>query len=238
MLPVLVLQNLTSDGPAYLGTWLREHGIPVDVRNSQQGDAYPERIDGYRALALLGGEMSANDPLPSLRQAESLFLQAHHAGLPVVGHCLGGQLMAKALGARITASPAPEIGWQQMVVNETPEARAWLGEGAEHTVMHWHGEAFELPAGATPLATSSACPVQAFSYGRHLAMQFHVEVDEEKLMRWSASVDPAYLRAQGEFPATVHSGSRMRADAKRCLPLQQALARRIYERWMAAAPEG
>lgn len=236
-LPVLILQNLTPDGPAYLAEWLQAQRIAFEVFDSQAGRAYPASMDGYRALALMGGEMSANDPLPSLRQAERLVLQAMALDRPVIGHCLGGQLMARALGARVVDSPAPEIGWQTIRVADSPAARAWLGEAPTQTqtVYHWHGESFELPAGAELLASSAACPNQAFAIGRHLAMQFHVELDRHKLAAWSASVDPSYLQQQRRF-ATVQGGDAMRAQAVLALPAQQRLADRVYRRWLGLPP--
>lgn len=237
MLPVLVLQHLSADGPAYLGTWLARTGRRVDVFDTQAGAAYPDDLRGYGALAVLGGEMSANDPLPSLRQAERLIRQALDAGLPLLGHCLGGQLMARALGARVVRSPAPEIGWQTMRCADDAEARAWFGTSGELTVFHWHTEAFELPLGARPLATSAACPHQAFALGpRQLAMQFHVELDDTKLAVWAASRDPAFLRQQQEHPASVQSGAAMLAQAGTAMPGQQCLADRIYARWLDGAP--
>ena len=233
--PVLILQNLTLDGPGYLGTWLAERGVAFDVFNTEAGDAYPWSIAGYRALALMGGEMSANDDLPPLRQAERLILQAMDADIPVIGHCLGGQLMARALGAKVIASPKPEIGWQEVQVADTPAARAWFGEPGERTVYHWHGESFELPDGAELLASNASCPHQAFAIGRHLAMQFHVELDANKLAAWSASVDPSFLRLQGEHPASVQAGATMRARAAAMLPAQQRLADRLYRRWLGSA---
>src|SRR5512144_857326 len=116
MKPVLILQHLGADGPAYLETWLRRHGRPFRVLNAEAGDAFPTHIEGYGALAVLGGEMSANDPLPCLRDGERLILDAMKAGVPVLGHCLGGQLMAKALGAAVRSSPQPEIGWHAIRV--------------------------------------------------------------------------------------------------------------------------
>ncbi len=233
--PVLILQHLSFDGPAYLGSWLEREGQRFDVFDSERGETYPRRIDAYGALAVLGGEMSANDPLPPLRQAESLIRQALDAGLPVLGHCLGGQLMARALGARVHASPAPEIGWQSMQLVDSPTARAWFGEGEEMMVYHWHSEAFELPAGAELVASSAACPNQAFALGPHqLAMQFHVELDSAKLANWAASRDPVFLRLQREH-STVQSGAAMLAQAARALPAQQQLADRIYRRWLAGA---
>lgn len=229
--PVLILQNLTSDGPGYLGTWLGQRGIAFDVFDTEAGQGYPTSIAGYRALALLGGEMSANDKLPSLCEAERLVLRAMDADVPVIGHCLGGQLMARALGARVIASSVPEIGWQTMQVADSAAARDWFGEPAECVVYHWHRESFELPAGAELLASSVACPHQAFAIGRHLAMQFHVELDRHKLGVWSASVDPAFLELQLAF-ASVQDGAMMRLCAAQALPAQQRLADRIYAHWL------
>ena len=237
MKPVLILQHLSSDGPAYLGTWLARHGIACDVRDTEAGDPYPASVAAYAAVAVLGGEMSANDPLPSLRQAELLILEAMALGRPVIGHCLGGQLMARALGARVQRSPAPEIGWQPLRVHDHAEARRWFGGAGPRHVYHWHEEAFELPPGATALAASAACPQQAFAIGPHLAMQFHVEIDAEKLQRWSRLDTPAYREAQRRH-GSVQSGAQMRADLARHLPAHQALADRIYARWWSGVAVG
>lgn len=233
MKPVLVLQHLSSDGPAFLQTWLREQGVPHAVFNTEAGQPYPARLAGYSALAILGGEMSANDELPSLRQAEALFRQAVQQGVPTLGHCLGGQLMARALGAAVTASPAPEIGWQPLQVHAHPEAQAWLGEAGPRHVYQWHGETFGLPPGATWLAHSEACPHQAFALGPHLGLQFHVELDAEKLARWAGEFDEAWFDARA--CATVQRPAAMRAEAPQRLAAQQALARRIYTRWLGGA---
>lgn len=230
--PVLLLQHMDADGPAFLATWLQRQGVPFEVRNSAAGEAFPEHVDGYRAVAVLGGEMSANDPLESLRQAEHLILQAMGRGMPVIGHCLGGQLMARALGASVTASPQPEIGWQTLSLTDDPLARDWFGPGApQRSVFHWHGEAFGLPPGARLLATSEACAHQAFAIGPHLAMQFHIEIDEAKLTRWAASRDPAFLAAQRLYP-TVQNGAAMLKGLRTQLPAQQAMAEQAYARWL------
>jgi GMP synthase (glutamine-hydrolysing) len=234
MKPVLVLQHLSADGPAFLGSWLHEQGVAVDVRNAEASDAFPADMLGHSALAVLGGVMSANDPLPTLRQAEALILQAMASGRPVLGHCLGGQLMARALGAKVSASPAPEVGWSTLQVNDSAAARDWFGRPGEHWVFHWHYEAFELPAGALPLASSTACPLQAFAIGPHLAMQFHVELDAEKLDRWSLDADPLQGPAL-TGSAVVQSGAAMRRGGVRHLPQQQALAARIFQRWWSSA---
>jgi GMP synthase-like glutamine amidotransferase len=239
MKPVLILQNMRHDGPAYLATWLGRQGIAHELVDASLGHPLPSSISGYAALAVLGGAMSANDPLPFLRGAEQLILQAMDQGRPVIGHCLGGQLMARALGARVAASPAPEIGWQPLEVMDTPEARAWFGAGPHHHVMHWHYESFELPPGARWLAKSDACPHQAFSLGPHLAMQFHVEIDEPKLQRWLDDGDPSWADALAQHGSTVQSKAGILAEAAQRMATHQRLADRIYGCWwehVRAAP--
>jgi GMP synthase (glutamine-hydrolysing) len=232
MKPVLVLQHLSGDGPAYLAIWMQRHEVSFEVRNFDAGEVYPEHVDAYSALAVLGGEMSANDPLPSLRRAEVLILDAMARGRPVIGHCLGGQLMARALGVRVGPSLAPEVGWHPMKLHDHPSARQWFGEDDLGPVFQWHEEAFELPAGAVRLASSEACTHQAFATGPHLAMQFHVEMDEEKLRRWSELDSEAYRSLQQRH-ATVHSGPVMREGMAVHLSQQQTLADRVYGRWLA-----
>ena len=234
MNPVLILQFMDTDAPAYLGTWLARRGIASELRLATSADGFPERIDGYSALALLGGSMSANDDLPFLRTAQSLIEQAMRRDIPVLGHCLGGQLMARTLGARIAASPAPEVGWHRMSCTDSSPARQWLGPATTQEVFHWHYEAFDLPAGSQRLASSEHCPNQAFVIGHHLGLQFHVEVDAAKVELWLRHHDAEYERAQREF-ATVHRADRIRGDTVRCLEAQQHLADRIYSCWAAEA---
>ncbi|MFY9510516.1 MAG: type 1 glutamine amidotransferase [Rubrivivax sp.] len=232
MQPVLILQHLSTDGPAYLASWLRQRGVPLDLRNTEAGDAFPDDIGGHAALAILGGEMSANDALPSLRRAEALVLQAMARGIPVIGHCLGGQLMARALGARIVPSPAPEVGWQPLQVLDTPTAHRWFGAAGERQVFQWHYEAFELPLGVERLAGSAACPNQAFARGPHLAMQFHIEVDAEKLSRWVLDEGERYRSACLQHPGSVQTPAAMQQGITQQLAEHHALADRLYSRWL------
>ena len=227
---------MRADSPAYLATWLRGQGVAFTVCDSEAGDVVPADISGYSALVLLGGEMSANDDLPALRQAEVLIRQAQASAVPTLGHCLGGQLMARALGARVVSSPQPEVGWHAMHIHDSGAARVWLGEPGDALVFQWHYDSFELPTGATLLASSPSCPRQAFAIGPHLAMQFHVELDAPKLADWAgeAQGDPRLLRAQAQFD-TVQSAATMLTAAQERLAAQQRLADRIYARWLSSA---
>ncbi|MFN5156863.1 MAG: type 1 glutamine amidotransferase [Betaproteobacteria bacterium] len=236
MKPVLVLQHLPDDGPAFLATWLAAQGRAVDLRHTAAGDDYPERIDGFGALAVLGGEWGANDDRPSLRRAELLIRQAVAAGVPVLGHCLGGQLMARALGAPVAASAAPQRGWPPVRRRDTPVSHAWFGAGqGEPVLFQWHRDAFGLPPGAESLAHSPACPHQAFALGPHLAMQFHVEVDEAKLRAWAAEAESEPAAGAASAAPTWHDAAALRAGTQRHLAASQALAGRVYARWLRFA---
>lgn len=237
MKPVLILQHLSADDPAWFGAWLQQQGVPFEVRNTEAGQDYPAHLREHSALAVLGGEMSANDPLPSLRRAEALINEAMAAGQPVIGHCLGGQLMARALGVRVLDSPAPEVGWQPLDVADSDLARRWFGPVRQATVFQWHYEAFELPPGAERLAGSPACGNQAFAIGPHLAMQFHIEVDAAKVTRWSLEDSARWQQAQALHP-TVQSAQALRAGLLTELAAHQALADRLYRRWLQGVPRG
>jgi len=234
MKPVLVLQHLPDDGPAFLATWLAAQGRPMDLRHTSAGDAFPDRIDGHGALAVLGGEWSANDERPSLRQAESLIRQAVAAGVPVLGHCLGGQLMSRALGGSVAPTPVPERGWHPVDLMPGPAAHDWFGPAASLTLFQWHSDAFTVPPGAQGLAASAVCAHQAFALGPHLAMQFHVEVDAAKLAAWAEEADAAVSDPRDAL-ASWHGGTRMRSDTARCLAASQAVAAQVYARWLRFA---
>jgi GMP synthase-like glutamine amidotransferase len=134
----------------------------------------------------------------------------------------------------VFTSPAPEIGWQRVDFDPLPAARDWFGDGAAAPLMQWHYEAFSLPPGSQRIATSAACVNQAFVIGPHLAMQFHIEVDAAKVDRWSREQEPAWIAVQGRF-TTVQDGAAMRAGIGTLLETHQALADRIYARWLTLA---
>lgn len=233
-LPILILQHQPEDGPAYLATWLRERRLAYDLRQAAAGDPLPETMTGHAALAVLGGAMSANDDLPMLRYAERLICDAVARQRPVIGHCLGGQLMARALGGSVRRADRPEIGWHR--IDWTSAAHAVFGAGiGQATVFQWHFDTFDPPPGALRLASSASCVEQAFAIGPHLAMQFHVELDAAKLAQWTATADAEYEQARLAYPGQVQTRSAMHARAGALLQAQQALAAAAYDRWLAAA---
>jgi len=235
MQPVAILQHQLPENAAYLTTWLERHRVDYVIFNAGADEEFPASIEPYSALAVMGGGMSANDALISNRQAEILILQAMRLDRPVIGHCLGGQLMSRALGADITASPRPEIGWQPIQYENLDVAREWFGDTPTNTVAHWHYESFGIPAGAVRVATSPACPNQAWAMGPHLAMQFHIEITETKMQSWVAEDDAKWAESRSLYE-TVQDRISMLAGLPYHLAQHQTTADSIYKKWLSTTP--
>ena len=232
MRPVAILQHQLPENAAYLTTWLERHRVDYVIFNAGADEEFPASIEPYSALAVMGGGMSANDALLSNRQAEILILQAMRLDRPVIGHCLGGQLMSRALGAAVTASPRPEIGWQPIQYENLDVAREWFGDAPTNTVAHWHYESFGIPAGAVRVATSPACPNQAWAMGPHLAMQFHIEITETKMQSWVAEDDAKWAESRSLYE-TVQDKISMLAGLPYHLAQHQTTADSIYKKWLS-----
>lgn len=172
------LQHVSFEGPAAIAEWARARGHELAGSLLFRGEAVPER-GAFDALVVMGGPMSANDDakLPWMAREKRLIAEALVTHTPVLGICLGAQLIAGAAGARVHAGPVPEIGWLPVRLTRSGSTHPlFRGVPQELVPLHWHGETFDLPRGATRLAESRACPNQAFALGSSvLGLQFHLE---------------------------------------------------------------
>lgn len=181
---VHTLQHVPFEGPGSIGPWLDARGARVATARlyAEPTPSLPDP-DELDWLVVMGGPMSANDEAehPWLAAEKRFIRETIQAGRVVLGICLGAQLVAAALGARVFRNDEPEIGWFPVEPAEGAEASPFAPLLARpREVLHWHGDTFELPEGAVHLARSAACANQAFSWGdRVLGLQFHLEMTPE-----------------------------------------------------------
>jgi GMP synthase-like glutamine amidotransferase len=229
MKPVAIFRHFPIEGPGYFATFLDRHAIPWQLIKIDAGESVPADAGQFGGLVFMGGPMSVNDDLPWIRNELSLIRQAARNNIPVLGHCLGGQLMAKALGGVVSKSPVKEIGWGEASTADNQSAREWFGNLSKCEVFHWHGEIFTLPDNATLLLSSPWCKNQAFALDKHLGLQCHVEMTEEMVKAWCSHGMEEIASSAG--PA-VQPAEAMQADlSSRILALNQ-VADRLYAKWI------
>ena len=232
MLPVAIFRHAPVEGPGYFAIFLEQHGIPWRLIAIDAGESVPPAVDGFSGLCFMGGPMSVNDPLPWIESVCALIRGAVARDVPVIGHCLGGQLMSKALGGEVTRNPVREIGWGTAAGEDNAVARHWLGSfaGNPGTVFHWHGETFSIPPGATRLLASTHCANQMFAIGPHLAMQCHVEMTPEMIAAWCAQWGDEVL-ARADRPS-VQPPEVMQQEISERLPAMRQLSEQLYSVWI------
>jgi GMP synthase-like glutamine amidotransferase len=231
MKPVAIFRHVGHEGPGYLGEFLDARKIPWQLIAIDRDDPVPESPDDYSGLVFMGGPMSVNDDLPWIPHSLELIRKAVAAGIPVLGHCLGGQLIARALGGIITRTPAKEIGWGITRITSAPEARNWFGNTTEFPAFHWHGETFSIPAGAVRILESGYCPNQAFTLDNlHLALQCHIEMTETMIREWCAV--GADEIAAANCPA-VQNPDAILGHMAANMPAMRAVADQLYGHWVA-----
>ena len=184
MKPVIIFRFLGREGAGYLGDFLTAQNIPWQLHEIDLGKPAPASILAYSGMVLMGGPMSVNDDLPWIASILALVREAVSNDIPVLGHCLGGQLMSKALGATVTQNAIKEIGWGEVTVSNNQAAKNWFGNIETFNAFHWHGETFALPQGTIRLLSSPHCQNQAWSIGKHLAFQTHIEMTVEMVQKW------------------------------------------------------
>ncbi|MFI9052079.1 methyltransferase domain-containing protein [Streptomyces sp. NPDC053427] len=196
---VLVVEHVPGEGPYAIGEAIAAAGLRMRVCRVWAGDPVPGSLDGVAALVVMGGPMSAcgDDGFPTRSAEVALLRSALAAGVPVLGVCLGAQLLALAAGGVARPGWGPQIGWGEIRTREAASRDPLLaGAPKRWRVLHWHGDTMDLPAAAVPLASCDRYPVQAFRVGGSAwGLQFHLEVD-------AAAVD-AFVTAFPEEAATA-----------------------------------
>ncbi len=226
---ILVFQHVAHEILGTLDPMMREAGFRVRYQNfSREADACPD-IGRYHGLVILGGPMNCDDTArhPHLGVEADAIRSAIDKGLPVLGICLGAQLIARALGARVTCNPVKEIGWYDLTATPAgagdPLFRHFT---ATEKIFQWHGDTFDIPAGAAHLAASGACANQAFRYGENVyGLQFHLEVDEPLINRW---LHTPVMAREIESLGPDFRPERIAADTRTHIARSLALGRAVF----------
>lgn len=227
------IRHVAFEDLGLLGPLLAEAGYRTEYREAGIDDMGGLDPD---LLVVLGGPIGAYEEeiYPFLTHELALIERRLAAGRPTLGICLGAQLMARALGARVYPGPAKEIGWAPLRLTEAGAASCLRHLGPQHTaVLHWHGDTFDLPAGATRLASTEICANQAFSHGpAALGLQFHGEACGPDLERW-------LIGHAAEIAATPGvTVPQLRADTGRCSEALRRQGRRCFAAWLAGLQPG
>lgn len=232
---VCAIQHVACETPGLIADVLAAQGITVQYIRPFQQQPVPRSLDRHAGLVVMGGPMGVyeQDEYPFLKDEIRLIRQALRADKPVLGICLGSQLLAAALGASVTRGPRKEIGWFPVTLTPAAEGQAlWRAVPPRFTALHWHGDVFALPAGAVPLASSELTAHQAFAYGRAaFGILFHLEVTEAIIAGMVADFADE-LRDAGA------DGRQIIAQAGRFLPELSSIGRTVFEGWAALVKQG
>jgi GMP synthase-like glutamine amidotransferase len=240
MTKCLVVQHLAPEGAFAVHDALVKAGVSLDIRQIFLGDPIPEDASEIDALVVMGGSMSAasDDGFPTRQGELDLLADALSRRIPILGICLGAQLLAAAAGAAVyPGSSGPEVGWGPVVLSETCHEDALLaGLPTDLTVLHWHGDTFDLPAGAVHLAGNDRYANQAFRLGPAAwGLQFHLEVTQPAV---EGFID-AFV---AEAAAAVGGAEGIRSAAERVLvdlaPTRSAVCSRFAELVQSRAIDG
>jgi GMP synthase-like glutamine amidotransferase len=233
--PVLIVRHEDWLEAGHIVDVLDAEGIAHELCAIDQGNKVPEDPDAWAGLVFVGGSMSVNDGYPWIDDEVELIRRAYDQDIPVLGHCFGSQLCARALGAPVREMSQKEIGWHRIRRKDTPAAREWLGNGPDEAdIFIWHHDAFDLPPGAEALYSTNYCPDQAFAAGNLVATVAHTEITADLLRRWidifGYDLDPVSETVQSQEQVLDHVEEKVEA-------MQRDITNPIYERWLRPVRE-
>lgn len=228
MKKIIVLQHIGCETPGILEGILSSRGFSLSLVRSDQNHPIPKKIEDAAGLIVMGGPMGVNEDeqYPFLRAEIRLIQDAVKSQKPVLGICLGSQLLAAALGARVHKGKKKEIGWHPVrLIGEGLQDPLWKGNSGTFVPLHWHGDVFDLPQDAAPLASSELTRYQAFRYGKNAyGFLFHMEVTEKMIQEW-------VRKFSGELTMEGIDGKQILKKSAEYLPWIHSTGGTVFSRW-------
>ncbi len=229
MKPLRIYRHDESVGPGYFLDYLKQHGIEHELIAIDRGDAITDDFNNASGLVFLGGDSSVNDSFSWIDDEINLIKQAAEKNFPLFGHCLGAQLISKALGGKVTAMQCKEIGWFPLEWTDNSIAQEWFGHFKNNIqALHWHEYSLTMPNGATPLFGTQFCPNQAFVANNIVATTAHVEATPDLLKQWLNEYGDSLIPTS----QTVQSEQEITNDLKARVTSMQRVADTLYQRWL------
>jgi GMP synthase (glutamine-hydrolysing) len=228
---ILVLQHIACEPPGVYEDVLHERDATIERVELDKGEAIPDRV-GLDGIVAMGGPMSVNDDdtLPWLTEEKAFISDAVRAGTPYWGVCLGVQLLAASLGARVYPGDEPEVGLLPVELTEEASSDPVFGGLPRRLVtLQWHGDTFDLPQGAVRLASSESYPNQAFRFASAYGVQFHLEVSNEMAREWADVPEYAVALERVLGPG---SAEELVEQVERGSTQMLTHARTLFERWL------
>lgn len=227
---ILALQHMASEGMSGMEKAFKKRKVEYDYVPLNEGAGIPEDISHYSAVVILGGPMNVyqEKEYPFLVKEDKFIKKALKDGKPILGICLGGQLIAKAAGAKVLTGHRKEIGWYDLDLTEAGQKDPlFKGFPKRFKVFQWHGDTFQIPKKATKLASSEIFPNQAYRLGSAYGLQFHIEVTKETIECWIEEYDKELKSLDYVNP------DKIKEDTKRYLRDLNALADRFYDNFLS-----
>jgi GMP synthase-like glutamine amidotransferase len=229
MKPILIFTHSDCEPPGYLRTLLERLGYPGHQVCLEQQEWDDQVLNNISGIVIMGGPGDVNQPSEWMQQEMQVIAQADQLGIPVLGICLGAQLMSKALGGQVEQGQTLEVGWHPVELLPAARSHPWFaGLPQNFTVFQWHAHVFSPPAGAELMATNDCAACQAYSLNQHLALQFHLEMTEDNIR---SLIEKYSSDLEGDSDC-VQTGEQILQDlSQRC---QQAftIADRLIINWL------
>lgn len=226
MKPIAILQHEATQGPGVFEEYLSSQGIAYELITPCVEGCMPWHASDYRGVVVLGSNHCANEPLHWIEQECSLLQDALAHDIPVLGHCFGAQMLARAMGARVRRNPCPNIGWSNVWV--TRQAQELLELPREIAQFNWHYDTFEIPSGAIRSLYGTFCLNKGFLHGRNWAFQGHLEVTAQSVQAWCDEGHEELCQAYG--PA-VQSEAQILSQLPLRIAALRATAVQVYGAW-------